>query len=100
VSRPNLARLGRFAAVIVGVLYAAVSAFRLVLTSMAGSSSSALIALAALTLVVFPLVDNFVTLCFAVGLTGLHAFLGRRSVLGISRACSWPTCQSSPPSLP
>lgn len=83
MSRPDLARLGGIAAVVGGLLYATVNALRLILTSLAEPSSPALLTLAALSLVVFPLVGIFAALCFATGLTGLYALLGRRSVVGI-----------------
>jgi hypothetical protein len=79
VSRTNLARLGGLAAVIGSVLSAAISALNFVLPS--GIAPP----VAALLLAPLQSLGGIVsTLFFMVGLAGLYALLGRRSVLGLS----------------
>ena len=80
MSRTNLARLGGLAAIIGGLLHAATNALQLVLISLADTSSSARVALAADGLLLFPLGGLLVALCLATGLTGLYALLNGRSV--------------------
>lgn len=79
MSRTNLARLGGLAAVIGGVLSAAISVLSFVLSL--GMTPPA----AALILAPLQSLGSIVsTLFFVVGLAGLYALLGRRSVLGLS----------------